>query len=125
MGFTLLSLNSLSPEHTAGDNPKCILLRKKCITIQIWSKIGIVFNWQYISIGSCNGLTPSRQQTIRWSNDDAWHWYILCGENDNPKFIDIYTRRLTELTAYTIVNLLHLQISFGLSDWSHKKKEQR
>ena len=28
------------------------------------------FHWQYISIGSGNGLVPNRQQAITWTNDD-------------------------------------------------------
>ena len=33
-------------------------------------------NRQYVNIGSDNGLAPSRQQTIIWTNADPVHWCI-------------------------------------------------
>ena len=33
-------------------------------------------NWQYVSIGSDNGLAPSRRQAIIWSDADPVHWRI-------------------------------------------------
>ena len=34
------------------------------------------FNCQYVSIGSDNGLEPSRRQAIIWTNADPIHWRI-------------------------------------------------
>ena len=36
-----------------------------------------MFNWQYSSIGSGNGLSPARRQAIIWSNDDIGWWRIF------------------------------------------------
>ena len=33
-------------------------------------------NWQWASIGSGNGLAPTRRQTITWANADPVHWRI-------------------------------------------------
>ena len=33
-------------------------------------------DWQWVSIGSDNGLAPKRQQAIIWANDDLIHWCI-------------------------------------------------
>ena len=33
-------------------------------------------NWQYVRIGSVNGLAPNRRQAITWTNDDPVHWRI-------------------------------------------------
>ena len=33
-------------------------------------------NWQYVSIGSGNGLVPNRRQTITWTKADLVHWCI-------------------------------------------------
>ena len=33
-------------------------------------------NWQYLSIGSVNGLAPNRRQAIIWTNADLIHWRI-------------------------------------------------
>ena len=32
------------------------------------------FNYQYVSIGSDNGLVSSRQQAIIWTNVNPFHW---------------------------------------------------
>ena len=34
------------------------------------------FNWQYVGIGSDNGLAPSRRQAIIWTNADPLHWRL-------------------------------------------------
>ena len=41
-------------------------------------------NKQYYSIGSCNGLVPTRGQAIIWSNDGIVYWrvYALLGLNE-------------------------------------------
>ena len=31
-------------------------------------------DWQYVSMGSGNGLAPNRQQAITWISDDPGHW---------------------------------------------------
>ena len=33
-------------------------------------------NWQWVSIGSDNGLVPNRQQAIIWTNDGPVYWYV-------------------------------------------------
>ena len=41
-------------------------------------------NWQYVIIGSDNGLVPDRQQTIIWTNNglDYWRIYASFGLNE-------------------------------------------
>ena len=41
-------------------------------------------NWQYVSIGSDNGMAPSRWQAIVWTNADPVHRriYAALGENE-------------------------------------------
>ena len=36
------------------------------------------FKWQYVSIGSGNGLSPNKWQAITLANADPVHWHI-CG----------------------------------------------
>ena len=43
-----------------------------------------VFNWQYSSIGSDNGLAPTMRQTIIWANDG--------------KFTDAYMRHAASMS---------------------------
>ena len=33
------------------------------------------FDWQFVIIGSDNGLVPIWQQAIIWTNDDPVHWW--------------------------------------------------
>ena len=41
-------------------------------------------NWQYVRIGSGNGLAPTRRQAITWINADPIHWriYGALGEDE-------------------------------------------
>ena len=41
--------------------------------IEIWS---LRSNWQYIIIGSGNGLAPNRPQAIIWTSDGLVNWHI-------------------------------------------------
>ena len=33
-------------------------------------------DWQYVTIGSDNGLAPNRRQAIIWTNDGLIYWHI-------------------------------------------------
>ena len=47
-------------------------------------------NWQYVSIGSDNGLAPSRWQAIIWTNADPVHQRICAAlGGDELTFPDI------------------------------------
>ena len=41
-------------------------------------------NWQYVSIGSGNGLAPNRRQAIIWTNADLvpWRFYVALGGDE-------------------------------------------
>ena len=57
------------------DNFKCIVINENaCISFKISLKF--VPNQQYSSIGSDNGLAPSRRQAIIWTNDGLVYWHI-------------------------------------------------
>ena len=45
-------------------------------------------HWQYVSIGSDNGLSPHRGRVIVWSNDDTFHWLVYMRLPDLSEFID-------------------------------------
>ena len=60
MAFTLT--------HWGWDEMAAILLMTFWITLN--ENICIESNWQYVSIGSDNGLAPSRRKAIIWTN--AW-----------------------------------------------------
>ena len=71
-----MHVNSSPPgqngRHFSDDIFKCIFMNKKfCILIQISLKFG-----PKGSIGSGNGLVPTRQQAIIWTNVDPVHWGI-------------------------------------------------
>ena len=36
---------------------------------------GCTIGSEWVSVGSCNGLAPSRRQAITWTNDDLVHWF--------------------------------------------------
>ena len=40
-------------------------------------------NWQYINIGSDNGLMPTRQQAIIWTNGGMFYWHIYASLDFN------------------------------------------
>ena len=54
------------------------------IAIKISEIRSLESNWQYVSIGSGNGLTPNRRQAITWTNADPLHWrtYASLGLNE-------------------------------------------
>ena len=70
----LRTINTLRPKqnvrHFADDIFRCILFNK-------W------YNWQYISIGSGNGLALNRGQAITWTNDDSIQWPIYASPGLN------------------------------------------
>ena len=47
-------------------------------------------SWQYVSIGSGNGLVLNRQQSITWSNidSDLWHCVASVGHNELRHRVD-------------------------------------
>ena len=74
----------------ADDVFKCIFLNEN---IWISNRISLIMfiemrslgsNWQYVSIGSDNGLALSRWQAIIWTNADPFHWhiYVALGEDE-------------------------------------------
>ena len=52
----------------------------------IWISLGS--NWQYDSIGSDNGLAPSRRQAIILTNADPIHWRIYVALGGDELTID-------------------------------------
>ena len=44
-------------------------------------------NWQFVSIGSGNGLVPSRHQAITWTSDDLVHM-MSWGHNELIRFYE-------------------------------------
>ena len=42
--------------------------------IFLWNVFLKVYNWQYVIIGSDNGLASNKQQAIVWTNDGLVYW---------------------------------------------------
>ena len=85
-------MNTLRPRQNvcllADGNFICIILNKtflisndKIYFIEICS---LWSNWQYVIIGSDNGLAPNRRQAIIWTSDGLVYWciYVLLGLNE-------------------------------------------
>ena len=53
-------------------------------------------NWQYTSIGSDNGLVPTRQQAIIWTNDDLVYWGICVTQ---PQWVKSFSNAVNDLTS--------------------------
>ena len=77
-----LRFNSSSPgqnwRHFADDIFKYIFLNEN-VLILIKNFLEVCSQWsnyRYASIGSDNGLTPTRRQAIIWTNADPIHWRI-------------------------------------------------
>ena len=65
--------------HVTDYNFKRIFLNENIwISIENFTEVcSQVSNWQYASIGSDNGLAPSRRQAIIWTNDDLGYWAYM------------------------------------------------
>ena len=62
------------------------------------------FNWQYVNIGSDNGLTPNRRQAIIWCNDNPVHCRIYMSQ---PASMSWSKRHVSNVAEF----LLHEPIS--------------
>ena len=63
----------------------------------------LTVNWQYGSIGSDDGLAPTRRQAIIWTNDGQvwWRIYASLGLNELSNLITI--KLWANITKYTVI----------------------
>ena len=54
-----------------------------CILLKFHSSLFLGPNWQYVSIGSCNGLAPVGCQAITWTNVDQDDWCHMASPGHN------------------------------------------
>ena len=68
-------------------------------------------NWQYVSIGSDNGLAPFRRQAIIWTNADLVHWRIhaALGGDQLMQLVDRHPIPRVESKNFYLLNLVYLR----------------
>ena len=69
-------------------------------------------NWQYVSIGSDNGLAPKRRQAIVWTNADPIHCRIYALRGDE---LIIFPHNRMERKIILQGNLPQVQTAFVIS----------
>ena len=76
--------------HLANNIFKCPSLNEN-FWINISLKCSSPSNWQYVIIGSDNGLAQNRQQAIIWTNDGlvCWCIYALLGLNELMDYLGL------------------------------------
>ena len=89
-----------------------------------WVFIEICFlgsNWRYVSIGSDNGLAPSRRQAIIWTNVDPVHWriYAALGGDElinsaRPTDKYISPQTMSSLVQVMVCVLFSAKLNFNL-----------
>ena len=94
--------------HFAEDIFKCILLYENCCMYfgsNFPEICSLGTNWQYVSIGSGNGLAPVRRQAIIWTNDGLVYWriYSSLGLNELMTPYTIIYSVLFTCLAYNLV----------------------
>ena len=67
------------------------------------------FNWQYVSIGSDNGLAPSSRQAIIWTNADPVHRCIYAA----PEGDELIPIRMWPAYATGIYSIIELTFGFS------------
>ena len=61
-----------------------------------------VSNWQYISIGSGNGLAPNRRQAIIWTDVGLSYWRVYASPGLNEYIQSISFKAVYILMRYTL-----------------------
>ena len=110
-----LDINSSHPGqngcHFAEDSFKRIFMNANFF-ISIWISVKYVpqgSKWQWVSIGSGNGLALNRQQAIIWTNADPVHRHI-CAALGREVFIAL------QMATWDLTHLISLIVSEGSGD---------
>ena len=67
-------------------------------------------NWQYGSIGSDNGLAPTRRQAIMWTNDGQVWWRIYASLGPNELYVLCAQYPFCVHVFYSLIILLYFTI---------------
>ena len=54
-------------------------------------------NWQWVSVGSGNGLTPNRRQAITRANAGPVHWHIYAALGGDKLSVGVFTLPLSHI----------------------------